>query len=94
MNKNQIVQALLNHQYTQIEAEGVANELFQIDSQLIPLLDKWIQDEIETDYLIEGFSLLGLKSLYKMTYPAAILTMDWLIKDPKTAIAAINKGIR
>ena len=38
MNKDEIVQALQKHQYNQIQADGVANELSQIDSQLIPLL--------------------------------------------------------
>jgi hypothetical protein len=94
MNKDEIVQALQKHQYNQIQADGVANELSQIDSQLIPLLEKWIKDDTETDYAVEGFSLIELKSLYKMSYPAALLTIDWLIKEPETASFAIKKGIK
>ena len=58
MNKDEIVQALQKHQYNQIQADGVANELSQIDSQLIPLLEKWIQDDTETDYAMEDFYIL------------------------------------
>ena len=94
MNKVEIVQALQKHQYNQIQADGVANELSQIDSQLIPLLEKWIQDDTETDYAVEGFSILEFMSLYNMAYPAALLTIDWLIKDPQTATTAIKKGIK
>ena len=94
MNKDEIVQALQKHQYNQIQADGVANELSQIDSQLIPLLEKWIQDDTETDYAVEGFSILEFMSLYNMAYPAALLTIDWLIKDPQTATIAIKKGIK
>ena len=94
MNKDEIVQALQKHQYNQIQADGVANELSQIDSQLIPLLEKWIKDDTETDYAVEGFSLIELMSLYKMSYPAALLTIDWLIKEPETASLAIKKGIK
>ncbi len=94
MNKDEIVQALQKHQYNQIQADGVANELSQIDSQLIPLLEKWIQDDTETDYAVEGFSILEFMSLYNMAYPAALLTIDWLIKDPQTATTAIKKGIK
>lgn len=94
MNKEEIVQALQKHQYNQIQADGVANELSQIDSQLIPLLEKWIKDDTETDYAVEGFSLIELMSLYKMSYPAALLTIDWLIKEPETASLAIKKGIK
>lgn len=94
MNREQIVQALLKHQYTHIQADGVAEELTNIDVQLVPLLEKWIQAEVESDFKAEGFSLLELMSLYKMAYPAALLTIDWLIKDPIQASAAINRGIR
>ena len=94
MNKDEIVQALQKHQYNQFQADGVANELSQIDSQLIPLLEKWIKDDTETDYAVEGFSILEFMSLYNMAYPAALLTIDWLIKDPKTATIAIKKGIK
>lgn len=94
MNKDEIIQALQKHQYNQIQADGVANELSQIDSQLIPLLEKWIQDDTETDYAVEGFSILEFMSLYNMAYPAALLTIDWLIKDPQTATIAIKKGIK
>ena len=94
MNKDEIVQAVQKHQYNQMQADGVANELSQIDSQLIPLLEKWIQDDTETDYAVEGFSILEFMSLYNMAYPAALLTIDWLIKDPQTATTAIKKGIK
>lgn len=94
MNREQIVQALLKHQYTQIQADGVAEELTNIDIQLVPLLEKWIQAEVESDFKAEGFSLLELMSLYKMAYPAALLTIDWLIKDPIQASDAIKRGIR
>ena len=29
-----------------------------------------------------------------MTYPAALLTIDWLIKEPENAIRSINRGIK
>ena len=45
-------------------------------------------------YAVEGFSILEFMSLYNMAYPAALLTIDWLIKDPQTATTAIKKGIK
>ena len=94
MKKEQIVYALLKHQYTQVQADGVADELANIDVQLVPLLEKWIQSEAESDFTIEGFSILELMSLYKMAYPAALLTIDWLIKEPTIASQAIKRGIK
>jgi len=29
-----------------------------------------------------------------MTYPAALLTIDWLIKEPERAMRSINRGIK
>jgi len=29
-----------------------------------------------------------------MTYPAALLTMDWLIKEPEQALKSLEKGIK
>ncbi len=94
MNKNLIVKKLTEHQYNQVQADGVASELMLIDTQLVPLLEKWIHNNIETDFSVEGFSLIELMSLYNMSYPAALLTIDWLIKEPETASFAIKKGIK
>jgi hypothetical protein len=38
--------------------------------------------------------LSELKLQYKLTYPAALLTMDWLIREPEKALASIKRGIR
>ena len=53
-----------------------------------------IISEEESDYHVVGFSLLELKRKFDMTYPAALLTMDWLIKDSENAIRSINRGIK
>ena len=31
---------------------------------------------------------------YNLKYPAALLSIDWVIKEPNIAISAIEKGIR
>ena len=46
----------------------------------------------ESDYAAEGFTLLELKQKFEMTYPAALLTIDWLLKEPDMAKKAIATG--
>lgn len=94
MNKEIIVKKLLDSKYPEKQAESVAEELALLDNSLLDLLHKWVSDSIETDIIAENISLLDLKHKYQMTYPAALLTIDWLIKEPKVAIEAITRGIK
>lgn len=80
--------------YTAKQAVTVAAELEKIDLQLQKGLQIWLAEEKATDYLIEGVKLSELKRKFGMTYPAALLTMDWLIKEPELAMKSINRGIK
>ncbi len=93
MNKEILVDKLLSLNYPVIQAPQVADELLTIDDSLAQLLKNWIDKSVEADVNIEGFSLLDLKNKYNMTYPAALLTMDWLLKEPQIALKAITHGI-
>ena len=85
---------LIKRGYTEKQAKSAASELAQIDPLLKEALGLWLKDETETDFHTEGFSILGLKEKYDMTYPAALLSIDWILKEPQLAISCINKGIR
>lgn len=94
MKREDIIQSLIKNRYPNNVIDSVADELMSIDKKLIPLLLKWVEDNTETDYAVEGFTLLELKDVYKMSYPAALLSIDWLIKEPHIAKQAISKGIK
>lgn len=94
MTKEIIIKALLEHDYPEKQAQSVANELQNVSSPLMPLLQGWIDNGEEYDYSAEGISILGLKKKFNMTYPAALLSVDWVLKEPETAIKAISRGIR
>lgn len=94
MNKEIIIKTLLDNNYPAKQAEGVADELLCVDSSLVPLVESWLQGGEEKDLVAENFSILGLKKKFDMTYPAALLTLDWIIKEPKIAIDAISRGIK
>ncbi len=89
-----IKQVLLKRGYTDKQINAVIDDLLAIDESLKEGFSLWIESEKETDYTIKGITLSELKNKFGMTYPAALLTMDWLIKEPEKAIESINRGIR
>lgn len=91
---DEIKNILLARGYTERQALVVASELFQVDDSLQQGLWYWLVSEEETDYTVEGFKLSELKYKFEMTYPAALLTIDWLIKEPERAVKSINRGIK
>ena len=85
---------LIERGYPEKQAILVASNLQTLDPTLKDGLTSCLADQTETDYLIEGFQLSELKQKFDMTYPAALLTMDWLIKEPELAKKSIQRGIR
>lgn len=87
-------QVLSERGYTDKQVNAVIHDLMTLDESLKEGFSQWITSEKETDYTIKGITLSELKKKFGMTYPAALLTMDWIIKEPKKAIENINRGIR
>lgn len=85
---------LMMRGYPEKQAFSVANDLQEIDCTLQDALQRWLTVEEEADFQIEGFKLSELKQKFDMTYPAALLTIDWLIKEPELATKSINRGIK
>jgi len=91
----QIKTTLSERGYTEKQIPVLEEKLTKIDLSLKQGLDNWLEDSnAETDYTISGVTLSEIKKKFKMTYPAALLTMDWVIREPEKAIESINKGIR
>lgn len=74
-------------------AEMVAKELMNVDNSLSMHVVSWLKDECE-DFESHGYSITGLMKERNMTYPAALLTIDWLIKDPESAKKSLTRGIK
>lgn len=91
MNKDQIKAILIDRGYPEVAAEVVSEELLHVKDELKPLLDNWLGNEVQADYTAQGYTVLGLMASRGMTYPAALLTMDWLLKEPEIAIQVISR---
>ena len=92
MTTVEIMNLLVQRGYTKHNAALVTPELQQLHPDLKPLWEQWLlHPEACDDYTVEGFSLKGLMEQQRMAYPAALLTLDWLLKDPENAKASLNR---
>lgn len=95
MERDYIYNVLLRRGYDEKSAQLVAVELMDLSQPLDAYLVKWMQDESDMqDYSLHGYSIKRLMEERNMAYPAALLTIDWLIKEPNAAIASLKRGIK
>ena len=88
--ENQIKQILVQRGYDNRSAQMAAHELIQLEVSLQPLDDA----ECKTDFEAHGYSITSLMEKRRMTYPAALLTIDWLLKEPEKAKLSLSRGIK
>ena len=95
MDKLEILEILMQRGYTQRNASLVAEEMVYIAPQLQQYLEAWLMDKsYNENYEVGEYSLKRLQEERRMNYPAALLTLDWLIKEPKAALRSLNRGIK
>lgn len=76
------------------DAVILCDNLKKIDSTLVPVLHRWIDTGDGADATTyRGYSIDSLYSDYGMNFIAALLTVDWIIKEPETAVLALQEGI-
>lgn len=93
--KEMIYRTLIERGYSEHNANLMLNDLENLSSPLDKLLQEWIDSENQQpDFVYENYSLRQFQNERKMEYPAALLTMDWLIKEPEKAKISLSRGIR
>lgn len=93
--ENQIKHLLIDRGYNERNAKLVAHELTLLAAPLQPLLSQWLDNEqCMVNYEAEGYTIIALMQERGMTYPAALLTIDWLLKEPEEAKLSLSRGIK
>jgi len=91
--KDRIYNILLERGYSEQYAKLMLNDLLNISQPLDNYLLDWMNDEqCQTDFSSNGYSISDLQKERGMKYPAALLTMDWLIKEPDNAKRSLTKN--
>ena len=96
MNMGRMKETVMKRQGSpEKRAEMIEKQLEKISVELQPLLQDWLDNgEVSDDTNYEGYSLNSLMADYDMMFTGAILTLDWLIRDPETAKKALKEGVR
>jgi hypothetical protein len=77
-------------EYTKYEADVTTEDLLNLDDSLIPVFAAWLKDRTITDIEISKTSLVKLMRENSLKFPSALITLDWLTKDPETAKKALS----
>lgn len=90
-----LINTLIQRGYPEPAARQAAASLMKMNPSLQPPLHTWLEDGTAPCVESHGYSTDGLMNRFKgMTYPAALLTLDWLMREPDKAAHAIERGIR
>ena len=86
---------LIERGYPKNAAQIVAQKLSTLTDTLKEAANKWLDTAEMPEIAFHGYSTMSLMEHNpEMTYPAALLTLDWLRREPEKARRIIEKGIR
>lgn len=89
----QIIQERLHCSSTR--AEAIEHELSSLSPELQPLLAAWLKSgECADDTMYCGYSVHSLMKKYDMKFTGALLSVDWIIKDPESALKALSELVK
>ena len=90
-----VYKTLLERENDEKTARMVSPDLLDLSEPLKNLLKAWLENEKQqSDYAVAGFTVSEMQNERGMNYPAALLTMDWLMKEPEKAKRSLTKGIK
>ena len=93
--KDKVIKALVDRlNYPSQRAELLWSNLARLDEKLMPILVRWLDSGDGADQTqYEGYCVDSLRKNYGMNTISALLTLDWIIKEPEQAVAALRDGI-
>lgn len=90
-----ITRILIERGYPERIAATTTVNLSKLKGRLGEALKVWIDENKTLEVESHGYTTTALMERFRgMTYPAALLTIDWLERNPEQAKKAIEKGIR
>lgn len=93
-SKEMVEKALARKDYEPESAARVATRLEASDADIRGAAWQWLSEETEPQMSAEGWSVSRLEKEFRMNAIAALLTIDWLRKEPGKALAALNEGFK
>lgn len=80
--------------YSEYVAELTAKDLMDLKPELKGALAEWLDNRREEVISICGISTKDLIEDKEMTYPSALISLNWVLRDPEKAIPELKNIIR
>lgn len=95
MKAEEIIKILVEEKnYDKMQTERLAPKIDAFPDDIRVALENWIETGDESSPEYSGYNVKRILALKPgMTVLSGYLTLDWIRKDPKTAIKAINQPI-
>ena len=76
------------------QTEELAQKLAETNHMIYGAFMTCIKEGTTPDLCIEGYTCKGLMKELGLSITGALLTMDWLLREPEEAKQAIKEGIK
>ena len=96
MTQEDFVKNLLErcNDYSSAEANFLFTELEHKTEAAKLAIKKWVLTGEKTVFQAKNWTSSDLEKEYAMNYIAAVLTVDWVIREPETAEKALKRGLK
>lgn len=94
MKDDQLIKLLKEEGYPSHMIEDTLLKLKRLSSPIDKSFENWCTTGILPQNCVGGYTFKKLTHDYKMKPVGAFLTLDWLIREPEKACAALLKGNR
>lgn len=94
METTRLINYLESHGINKVYSKEMAQKIEHSDKKIYNAIADYIEKDIQPTISVEGYSCRQLEEEYGMTVVAALLTLDWLIREPEEAKQALLEGIK
>ena len=94
METKVLVNYLENHGIDSVYSHEMAQKIEKANKKIYNAVIDYIEKGIEPTISVEGYSCKQLMQQFNMSVIAALLTLDWLLREPELAKQAILDGIK
>lgn len=94
METKVLVDYLESHGIDSVYSHEMAQKIEKANKKIYNAVIDYIEKGIEPTISVEGYSCKQLMQQFNMSVIAALLTLDWLLREPELAKQAILDGIK
>lgn len=93
MDDRIIIKLLKEESYDENNIAETICDIHGMSGMVKDIFEEYLSTGTISDITIHGYSIQSLKKELGMKTIGAFLTLDWLVKDPDSALLALESGI-